>query len=60
MQMKTYDELYAEGDAADALLRQGNFEAAEAAYHALLQGAKQAKLVDSFIAAKATLSVLRM
>ena len=60
MQMKTYDELYAEGDAADALFRQGNFEAAEAAYHALLQGAKQAKRVDSFIAAKATLSVLRM
>ena len=36
------------------------FEVAEAAYHALLQGAKQAKMVDSFIAAKATLSVLRM
>ena len=58
--MSDYENYCRAGDAADQLLSQKKFQEAEAAYHALLKGAHAADVLDSFLVAKTTLSLLRM
>ena len=56
--MATFDDFCSDGNEADALLLQQQFAPAQAAYYDLLERAHAASVLDSFLLAKATLSLL--
>ena len=56
--MAIFDELCSAGNEADALLDRGQYREALDAYAAIIQRSQTANLLDSFVLAKVTLSIL--